>query len=408
MRPSAQPRLVAALAAVALGAMASVSAAQARPSTGPASTGPSPTLAALQAAERDSILKDLANRPRLPPAPLADVAQLGRDGEHLTLLTRLTATAGQCRIDVTDLAGFCDVNHTALRRRGVAPVVPGAAKVPDLFLFNWYQFDHPGDTVVATTLTVLPANLQVVRMTETPDGGETQLQLTELRNATPASLTAGGDPGVRLRFTDAGAAGLPPPPDVDCTADSFADLARLHPTEVARCLEPVLRDLHADMAVLPPDRPLAYQVFAPEVRVDERTAATVRRLVAQLDADDFRDRDAAGDQLRALGPIAAVAVGRMDDAALSPEQRARTAALLRHFRPVSDAAAAGLRENADFLLNCLRDPDPFVTHAALARLAVVVGQPVAFDGTLEGRPRWDAVWQLRESLEHRSSADGAR
>ena len=85
----------------------------------------------------------------------------------------------------------------------------------------------------------------------------------------------------------------PPRPDVALTADSFADLARRHPAEVARYLEPVLRGLHADADALPPETALAYQVFAADVAVDPATADRVARLVARLDADDFHDRDAA-------------------------------------------------------------------------------------------------------------------
>ena len=350
------------------------------------------------------MLESLADRPLLPPARLADVARLGRQGENLGVTTRLPPTDGQCRVPVTDLDGPCAVNVTALHRRW--PVVPAEPSQPDAVLFEWFKYDRPGVTEESTTIQVLPINVQLSRVTETAGGGGGQILLIEQRHASAANAAAGGDPGVRLEVMDAGDAAHPAPPTLRWTADTFAGLCRLHPGAVARYIEPILRDLHADADVLAPDTPLAYQVFAAEATVDEATAARVRQLVAQLDADDFRDRDDAGERLRAMGPIAAVALGRMDAAKLSPEQRARTAAVLRHFRPVTDADAQRLRGNVDFLLNCLNDTDPFVSRIALDRVRAVVGHDVPFDPRLTGRPRREAVWRLRCELAPRDATTG--
>ena len=111
------------------------------------------------------------------------MARLGRNGDHLSVTTRLAPTPGQCRIVVPDLGGICDVNRTALRRLAQPPVLPATgpadAAMPDAFLFDWYQFDQPGCTVAGTTVAVLPANVQLVHSTETADGGGSQMQLTE-------------------------------------------------------------------------------------------------------------------------------------------------------------------------------------------------------------------------------------
>ena len=358
-----------------------------------------PALAALQAKERAETIAGLVDRPLLPPWPVADVARIGRDGDHLSVTSRLGPTPGQCRIDVTDIGGVCDVNRTALRRPGLPPppaAGPADATVPDAFLFDWYQFDQPGCTVVGTTVAVLPANVQIARTTETPDGGGTQLQLTEQR----FPPVDGGAPGISLKVTVTGPAAddATSQPAVEVTAASFADLARRYPAEVGRYLEPVLRGLHAE-AVLPPETTLAYQVFAADVTVDPAAADRVRGLVARLDADDFHDRDAAVEALRAMGPVAAVAVARLDPARLSPEQRARTAAVVRRFRPVSDADAGRLADDADFLVNCLDDPDPFVVRTAMARLGRLTGRPIPFDPALTGQARRDAVRQLRQAID---------
>jgi hypothetical protein len=365
-------------------------------------TGPSPTVAAMQAAERNKTADDMAKLPELPPAPIADVAQLRRDGDRLQIVTALAPAQGQWRIRVTDLDGLFSVNNNVVHRRGapaLAPLPPGGRAVPEFFLFEWFQFDQPGLTDVGTTLQTLPINVQLSRTTETPDGGGMQIQVIEQRY--PGAW--GDGPPLKFTVSDQGGNGRPPAPDQAWSAESFGALCRLHPGPVARYLEPILRDLHADAAVLTPEPALAYQVFAADVAVDPAAEKKVKALVAQLDADDFHDRDAAGEQLRALGPVAAVVIGRMKVDDLSPEQRARTAAVLRHFRPVDGADADRLRGDADYLLTCLNDTDPFVVRSALGRLREVVGHGVSFDGSLTGQARRDAVWRLRGELTHGGS-----
>ncbi len=381
--------------------LASSSLGTARAQTRPA-TAPSPTLAALQASERDELLKSLPAT-ALPLAPLADVADVGRDGDHLRVRTALAPTPGPCRIAVAGLPGYFTVMNTALHARGGPPLAAGV-HVPDGFLFEWYRFDLPGITDQATTVQVLPVNVQLVRVTETPDGGGSQVQLTEQRRTPSPDAVADGsaEPAVRLKVTySAGRGDAPVPAQVECTAASFAALCRERPAEVARYLEPLLRDLHADAAALPVDLPLAYQVFAADVVVDPAVAEQVRTLVAGLDADEPHDRDTAGRQLDAMGPVAAAAVARIDPATLSPEQRARTAVLLRRARPLDAAAVARLAGDVDYLLDCLNADDPFVVGAALDRLRTVTGQDVPFDRSLTGPARRDAVWSLRQRLDRR-------
>ena len=376
---------------LALSLAAVPAGAQTKPTT-------APTLAQLQAKERADTVKQLADRPVLPPAPLADVARLGLDGDRLVVTSRLVPTRGPARIEITDLPGVCSVIDAVLHRPGGVAVAPAAAGhagdgPSDAMLLDWYQFDRPDATIVCTSVEVLPANVQVSRSADLADGGDWQVQLTELRRPTPAAGDSAddADPGVRLKVNGSRGTG-------EWTADTFAGLCRQQPGPVTRYLEPIFRDLHADAAVLPPDTPLAYEAFAADVVVDPPTAARVRTLVAQLDADDFHDRDAAGEQLSAMGPVAAAAVARVDPAKLSPEQQARTAAIVRRFRPVGEADAKRLSTDVDFLLNCLKDTDPFVVREAIDRLRAVTGRDIAFDVSLQGEARRDRVWQLRQQL----------
>ena len=374
-------------------AAAGPASAQTRPATPAPSAQPAPSLlATLQQHERDVTVKSLSDYPLLAAAPLADVVRLGRDGDRLQITSRLTSTAGQCRVPVNDLAGPCSILITPIRHDGDPP-----AAMPDALLFVWYQFDRPGTVEAGTTVQVLPFNLQLSRTIETPDGGGSQFQLTIQRPASPSSRANGGDtPEVSLKVTDGG--GRPAAPPVDVTATSFADLCRTQPAVVARHLEPILRDLHADAAVLTPDPVLAYQVLAADLPVPVATADGVDKLVARLDADDPHDRDGAEADLVRLGPIAGVALTKVDPARLSPEQRSRTAGVVRRLHPVPDVVATSLRDDVDCLLNCLWVDDPAVVNAALPRLRKAAGHDVAFDTHLQGAARREAVWHLRQAL----------
>jgi len=94
-------------------------------------------------------------------------------------------------------------------------------------------------------------------------------------------------------------------------------------------------------------------------------------LIARLDAEDSKVRDAAAASLKALGRAAVHACLRLDEAVLSPEQRNRLIAFYASegWVHVPDIEAA--RRDSAFLSGCLEDQDPAVRTAATNLLAAL-------------------------------------
>src|SRR5205823_5273297 len=121
-------------------------------------------------------------------------------------------------------------------------------------------------------------------------------------------------------------------------------LVREHPQEVERYLRPLLHDLGQD-AQFAPDPLIAWQVFATQWAADPAVAAKVKALLPELNASDFRRRDAAQQELEALGKAGATAITRLDRRALSPEQNVRLDRVLAPFNQLSAKEAARRRSD---------------------------------------------------------------
>src|SRR5205814_1195106 len=121
---------------------------------------------------------------------------------------------------------------------------------------------------------------------------------------------------------------------------------------------------------------------------------------ARLDAEDFRARDAAFAGLQRLGGPAALVLLRHDAGAgkLTAEQRAKVAAFLADYRPLTDAEAADRRRDPDFLLTCIQ----YSTDATIRRAAADALAPQ----DPSGRAR--AVASLEDAGERFSAAQAIR
>jgi hypothetical protein len=113
-----------------------------------------------------------------------------------------------------------------------------------------------------------------------------------------------------------------------------------------------------------------YRVFD-RIPADPKMARQILPLIAKLDAEDSKARDAAMASLKSLGRAAVHASLRLDDAVLSPEQRNRLSAFYESegWVHVPDIEAA--RRDPAFLSGCLEDPDPAVRTAATSLLAAL-------------------------------------
>jgi hypothetical protein len=224
-----------------------------------------------------------------------------------------------------------------------------------------------------------------VRMTVTTQGNFSMSDDEKLSTTAPADAAAA-------------AASEPPPVKIEHKAADFMSLRRQFPGDVANYLEPIFRELHADAAVFGPDRKLAWEVFVDEAKPDPNASEHVKQLVTRMDSDDVHERDAATAELSAMGESAAVSLLHMDRSNLSPEQQSRIDSFLSPFKPVSEEDVKRLRDDPNFLLDCLYDTDDFVVGCALERLRHITGKAVAFDPSLREDARRDAVNKLRQAI----------
>ena len=185
--------------------------------------------------------------------------------------------------------------------------------------------------------------------------------------------------------------------NVTLVAETFAALRRQHPHEVDAFVRPLLRELRQE-AAFAPDAATAWQVLSDRWPLDASTEARVRAELPALDAADFRHREAAVTRLRAVGRDAALAIRRMDRAGLSAEQNARLDGVAARFEPLRASRAAELRQDPTFLLDCLYADEPNARRLALARLAEIVGRPLAIDVDAPLDVRVPAVDRLRSEF----------
>jgi hypothetical protein len=203
------------------------------------------------------------------------------------------------------------------------------------------------------------------------------LSSVTLTQRSAASAAAGGafganDERVALRIRRVDTSTNETTQDRQLKADSMIDLMRHAPRETAEHLGPIFRTFGQEGTVIAADLQLAWQVLADVVPADPSLAPQVRTLVADLDADDFHRREAAYDGLQRLGGPAALVLLRRDAGLgrLSAEQRAKVAAFLADYRPLTDAEALERRTDPDFLLSCVAySADPAIRNAAAVALA---------------------------------------
>jgi hypothetical protein len=131
----------------------------------------------------------------------------------------------------------------------------------------------------------------------------------------------------------------------------------------------------------------------------------LKRILAQLDAENFADRETASRDLEKLGQPAALALMKMDRNSLSDEQRGRVDAFLAQFKTVPPEEAEQYRHDRDFLLDCLFADDLAIRTRALEQLRKVTGKPIDFDVTLtDSQKRLAAIGKLRAELDARPAS----
>lgn len=261
--------------------------------------------------------------------------------------------------------------------------------LPDNSVARQFEFnldDYPdADTFARLHVVWRPSSGLTVERTEQSSRGFTRIMYRQDLNQAQLLVFSNRDP-----LSPGGR-------NVNVGERDFMTLRQKHGPEAEQWLRPLFRQLKQDEAFAP-DINSAWQVLADRWPVDDSVSQSVRRLLPQLSSESSHVRNAAANQLARLGRDGATALLRTDQAHLTIEQRVRVDEVLSRFCRMSDADAGRLRDDPDFLLDCLYCDDANVRKLAGARLAAKTGRPVEIDPDADPDQRALAIQQLRATL----------
>ena len=307
----------------------------------------------------------------------------------VTVRSPLATTDGDSIVKVRELAGFTVV---AVDRSptgpglaaGVDPALnPPSDPLPSSFKLVNNTYGQRGTLLCVTQVFALPSHLQIARDYE--DLVSTS-SISLIQQSGYAVDPADGAPDLPVRlfvrsYRQADGQSLV---DVSQTAESVAALRRDHPTLFGKWVVPILVDLRIPHLATE-DPTAAWQVLAADAvaaatRADPmyptRTKQDLTRLIAELDAPRFADRQRAQHELEHLSPSAASLLAQADRASWSAEQSSSVDAFFAARWPLAADKANQLYADADFLLDTLYNRDAELVTLASARLALVLQTPV--------------------------------
>ncbi len=298
--------------------------------------------------DSSSEIEKIKGLPGVRPMRLADVVALRKLENHcLEIVTSVPATATESRIPLTDDPSIASITVTN-QPFGVMHLVK-------------LRTDVPGYTTVRDEVLGQPV-VQLIRNTWSRTAGS---QSVELFQRPPTFDNDEPDRAVRLTVhcNDA--------KTFEITAPDIDQLIRRHPSETARYLRPLLRDLGMDATLFAGNVREAWQVLAPDRPPDPGTMEKVNAILPKLDSDDAATREAAQKSLAAIGQPAANALHAMNRNNLTPQQSAEVDAFLSPYSPLTPEEALTFSKNPDRLASYLTLDEPEVRKLAYARLTKV-------------------------------------
>lgn len=328
--------------------------------------------AALRASAQDA--------PAEPPAlrvPLNDLIIIRVQDRRLLFGSRMMFTGNDARpIDVPGLAGTTKVLYRPLR-----------------FVLDNVRDDDEAGTRVSLRLerrrTYFRLERTVSTRPATAAGFESVVESVTLSQGLSDDDIGGRARPGRVRLT----VELRGEVAENVDGDDFAALRREHPRPFYKYLFPALRELGAE-GVVTVDPWVARQALADPVPAD-RLPGVVAGLVRRLGDPSPKARERASLDLAALGPEGMSALQAVDRDGLSPQQSTAVDVLLKQHEPAPRVDTDRLREDVDFLCDCLYSPDRDVAAGALRRLGELAGRRVAVDPSATPAERFRQVEALR-------------
>jgi hypothetical protein len=180
--------------------------------------------------------------------------------------------------------------------------------------------------------------------------------------------------------------------NVTYSAKDFAALRAQQPADVREYLGPLFIQFGWRAA-------LGIDALAREVLEDPKLPAEIaekaRKLVADLDSDQYAVRTAALEELRKLGADVVPALRAMDQAKMTEEQKLTVAEIIVGMKGMPPEQIARLRNNRDFLLDCLYSGDAVVLAMARTRIEAMLGAKIEIDPKADADERAKVIEPLR-------------
>jgi hypothetical protein len=329
-------------------------------------------------------MADLAGLPILHVKNIDEALRLSLKEKQIVLETSLAPTEGAL-VMIPHFPGVTRVKHITTTVEGNAPPTP-----PIMFQYDFENRDYtiPHAICRYTTASYTAGTVTLTQMVETLDDQAHSVQL--LQHAVPPGEDS---PAVSL-YVQIEAENV----KLQLTANDVLELRRKYPGEVAKYADPIFAALGQEPLLARVDPRLAWQVFPGAFTPAPTLVEKINAVVKHLDAQNFREREAASRQLDSLGQPAALVLMHSPRRGLSEEQISRIDAFIAKYKLASDEEAARLRGSRDFLLDCLSSSEPAIRTAALAQLRTVTRASIPFDVNARADVRAEALANLRSAL----------
>jgi hypothetical protein len=320
-----------------------------------------------------------------PSRTSADLLALSVENGQLILHTPLASTPpGQEQKVKIDPSNDWSLLNVVGGAAGAGPVVPFN------FILRTTEF-APDHTDTLMIQHVRNALLMIMRQSQSPSG----MYLVQLQIQYPNAMQPGGGGDCRLTVIDQRHNRMSPA--VTLISNGFSAFTREHPVEAEKYIRPLLHQFGQD-AAMAPDPMLAFQVFSDQWTPDAAMITKVKTLVASLGSTDFHARTRAQHDLADLGKDAAVVLMQLDRTKLTPEQNARVDKVLAPYLPVDASAAAKLRTDPAFLVNCFYSDELIIRKAAFAQLESFTKLKLNFDPAAAPPTRTAAIPAVLKQL----------
>lgn len=335
----------------------------------------------------DELELEAADLPKYPTTSPSDVVKFDLDNSRLVMSAPLAGKDAKARIVCSALSGMVTLTTFPVndpRRAG------------QNFVLVREDLTHPDEGDISVVISQAAGRVLVSRDVES-DTFLSSIELIQDPPGLPPSVPP-TDP-IRLFVNVEDLAQHQTLFKVQVTGKDFVDLRKHHPLMVDQYLRPIFRELHQEAVVfgIPPE--VAWQILGfPGDPSDAQLDARVKSIVANLGADDFRQRQAAAAELKGIGKSAAAELMRMDRSKLSAEQNAAIDSFLADASPLGADEAKKLAGDRSILLDILFSDDRALRHKALERLSEIEGRKIELEGEFDPTVRAEAVNKLRDQL----------